>query len=71
MCRLPSSPASKRITYPISDANPMAETDLHLRLMTELFGASQGFYAAEPLVYVSGRPRRGGTSQVARAIRAE
>ncbi len=44
----------RRITYPTSDGKPMAETDLHRRLMTALIAALQAFYAAEPQVYVSG-----------------
>jgi Uma2 family endonuclease len=54
MSRLPVPHAAKRITYPTSDGKPMAETDIHRRLMTELIAALQVFYADEPLVYVSG-----------------
>jgi Uma2 family endonuclease len=54
MSRLPVPKAAGRITYPTSDGKPMAETDIHRRLMTELIAILQAFYAAEPLVYVSG-----------------
>src|SRR5450755_4060946 len=54
MSRLSSPRATKRITYPTSDGKPMAETDIHRRLMTELIAALQAFYASESLVYVSG-----------------
>ena len=54
MSRLPVPKAVRPITYPTSDGKPMAETDIHRRLMTELIAALQAFYTDEPLVYVSG-----------------
>ena len=54
MSRLSIPGVKRRITYPTSDGKPMAETDLHRDLMTELIETLKAFYATEPLVYVSG-----------------
>ena len=54
MSRLSLPSVKHPIIYPTSDGKPMAETDLHRRLMTELIATLQGFYAAESQVYVSG-----------------
>jgi Uma2 family endonuclease len=40
--------------YPTSDGRPMAETDYHRDLMLDLITTLQGYYAADPRVYVSG-----------------
>jgi Uma2 family endonuclease len=40
--------------YPTSDGKPMAETELHRRLMTALIETLEEWYANEPLVHVSG-----------------
>ena len=40
--------------YPTSDGRPMAETDTHRELMIDTIGTLDDFYAADPLVYVSG-----------------
>ncbi len=40
--------------YPTSDGRPMAETDWHRILMTNLIAALDEFFAAHPMVYVSG-----------------
>jgi Uma2 family endonuclease len=40
--------------YPTTDHKPMAETDLHRRLMNELIVTLQAFYADDPRIYVSG-----------------
>ncbi len=40
--------------YPTSDGKPMAETDYHRDLMLDLITTLQGYYATDPLVYVSG-----------------
>lgn len=40
--------------YPTSDGRPMAETDLHRELMFDLIKTLQAYYAADPMVYVSG-----------------
>ena len=54
MSRLSTPGVKRRITYPTSDGKPMAETDTHRDLMTALIETLKAFYAAEPLVYVSG-----------------
>ena len=54
MSNLSIPKVARRITYPTSDGKPMAETDIHRRLMTELIAALQAFYADESQVYVSG-----------------
>ena len=40
--------------YPTTDHKPMAETDLHRRLMHALIETLEAFYIDEPQVYVSG-----------------
>src|SRR4051794_34952273 len=40
--------------YPTSDGRPMAETDHHRKLMTDLIQTLDAYYADEPMVYVSG-----------------
>jgi Uma2 family endonuclease len=42
------------IEYPTSDGKPMAETDLHRRLMIEIVEVLKGHFATDPDVYVSG-----------------
>lgn len=42
------------IDYPESDGEPMAETDVHYRLMTDLRFELEEFFRSEPDVYVSG-----------------
>lgn len=42
------------IYYPESDGQPMAETDIHRNLMTELIGELEAFFRHDPTVYVSG-----------------
>jgi Uma2 family endonuclease len=42
------------IRYPTSDGKPMAETDHHRDLMLDLIKALQVYFAALPLIYVSG-----------------
>jgi Uma2 family endonuclease len=42
------------IDYPESDGQPMAETDFHLKLMTNLLHALDTHFADGPQVYVSG-----------------
>ena len=54
MSTVPLPRRVREIRYPTTDGKPMAETDLHRRLMTELIASLQAFYAAEPMVYVSG-----------------
>jgi Uma2 family endonuclease len=40
--------------YPTSDGKPMAETDHHRELMLDLIESLKAYYAAQPMVYVSG-----------------
>jgi Uma2 family endonuclease len=40
--------------YPTSDGKPMAETDHHRKLMTDLIQTLHAHYADDPMVYVSG-----------------
>ena len=42
------------IVYPESDGEPMAETDVHRDLMSELISELKSFFQNEPDVYVSG-----------------
>jgi Uma2 family endonuclease len=44
----------EEIDYPSSDGKPMAETDWHRDLMNTLIQTLAAYYAAEPMVYVSG-----------------
>jgi Uma2 family endonuclease len=45
---------AEEIDYPTSDGKPMAETDWHRDLMNALIQTLAGYYAADPMVYVSG-----------------
>jgi Uma2 family endonuclease len=49
-----SKSSSFKNDYPTTDGKPMAETDRHRILMTDLIQTLDAFYAADPLVYVSG-----------------
>lgn len=42
------------VDYPSSDGKPMAETDVHRELMTELIQELKSFFQSDPQVYVSG-----------------
>ncbi|MDB5308044.1 MAG: hypothetical protein JWO38_2246 [Gemmataceae bacterium] len=42
------------VEYPSSDGKPMAETDLHRKLMNEVIEVLSGHFAGDPDVYVSG-----------------
>jgi Uma2 family endonuclease len=44
----------KEIIYPESDGKPMAETDVHRKLMAELIEELEIFFQDDPQVYVSG-----------------
>src|SRR5579884_600612 len=46
--------AADEFLYPTTDKRPMAETDLHRRLMTELIDRLSLFFAGRDDVYVSG-----------------
>jgi Uma2 family endonuclease len=47
-------PVLPRNDYPESDGRPMAETDLHRKLMQALIETLEEWFAAEPDVYVTG-----------------
>lgn len=47
-------PLLREIHYPESDGKPMAESDLHREVMTDLIHALQTRYAGKPDVYVAG-----------------
>jgi Uma2 family endonuclease len=46
--------ASESKNYPTTDWRPMAETDLHRDLMMALIQRLQAWFAADPMIYVSG-----------------
>ncbi len=54
MATIPRTAVGREIDYPTSDGRPMAETDTHRRIMVDLIQTLQDFYAADPMVYVSG-----------------
>lgn len=47
-------PLQREIHYPESDGQPMAESDLHRDVMTDLIHALRARYLGEPNVYVGG-----------------
>ncbi|QDV38888.1 Uma2 family endonuclease [Tautonia plasticadhaerens] len=49
-----TSSRSRPIDYPTSDGKPMAETDLHRRIMMDLLEILDDRHADDPNVYVSG-----------------
>ncbi len=49
-----SSQTVPKNDYPTADGKPMAETDLHRKLMLDLIGTLEKRFLNEPLVYVSG-----------------
>lgn len=49
-----TSSRARPIDYPTSDGRPMAETDLHRRLMMDLIETLDERFANDPRVYVSG-----------------
>lgn len=54
MSRTSAPPPVRTNAYPTSDGRPMAETDRHYRLMTDLRLALERWFKADPDVYVSG-----------------
>jgi Uma2 family endonuclease len=54
MSRITKPPLADDLDYPTSDGRPMAETDWHRKLMTNLINTLTAFFAASPRVYVSG-----------------
>jgi Uma2 family endonuclease len=53
MATAPRPRVVREIDYPTSGGRPMAETDLHRRIMVELIEVLQAHFAADPRVYVS------------------
>jgi hypothetical protein len=53
MAGIPTKTA-EGLDYPTSDGKPMAETDWRRDLMNALIQTLAAYYAAEPMVYVSG-----------------
>ncbi len=51
---LPVMPFTSNHLYPTSDGRPMAETDYHRILMTEIIAVLKAHYAADPDTYVTG-----------------
>ena len=49
-----ASTQTRTIDYPTSDGKPMAETDLHRRLMLDLIETLEAHFQDDPSVYVSG-----------------
>ncbi len=54
MSRIITPPVLDDLDYPTSDGRPMAETELHMRLMMALIQTLEAYFAPEPLVYVWG-----------------
>jgi Uma2 family endonuclease len=54
MSRITRPRVADDLDYPTRDGRPMAETELHMRLMMALIETLGAFFAAEPLVYVWG-----------------
>jgi Uma2 family endonuclease len=54
MSRITRPPIADDLAYPTSDGRPMAETDWHRKLMTNLIETLTAFFVAAPRVYVSG-----------------
>jgi Uma2 family endonuclease len=54
MSRITRPPIVDDLAYPTSDGRPMAETDWHRKLMTNLIETLTAFFVAAPRVYVSG-----------------
>ena len=48
------TPAGATVSYPESDGQPVAETDVHRTLMFALIGMFQAFFRDDPHVYISG-----------------
>ncbi len=49
-----SVPAERTVIYPESDGEPMAETDIHRKLMTDFIEMLENHFRSRPDVYVSG-----------------
>jgi Uma2 family endonuclease len=54
MATTPRSSDRRKVEYPTSDGKPMAETDVHRRIMMDLIETLEDRYADDPMAYVSG-----------------
>ncbi len=54
MSRITRPPVMDEIEYPTADGKPMAETQLHVRLLAALIQTLEAFFRADPRVYVWG-----------------
>src|SRR5581483_2527980 len=54
MSIVPSTASVPEIEYPTSDGRPMAETDLHYKLLVDTRETLDVYYAPDDMVYVSG-----------------
>jgi Uma2 family endonuclease len=54
MATAPHRPSARKIDYPTGDGKPMAETEFHRDDMMDLIQTLQDFFAADPMVCVSG-----------------
>ena len=54
MATAPRSSVGRKVDYPTGDGKPMAETDVHRRLMLALIDSLEARFSADPEVYVSG-----------------
>jgi len=52
--RIRSVPTERRVIYPESDGEPMAETDMHRKLMTNIIEMLENHFRSRPDAYVSG-----------------
>ncbi len=52
--RIRSLPIERTVIYPESDGEPMAETDIHRKLMTNIIEMLENYFRSRPDVYVSG-----------------
>jgi hypothetical protein len=49
-----ATPGSREVVYPSSDGRPVAETPIHRKNLLLTIDVLEDWFAAEPLVYVSG-----------------
>jgi Uma2 family endonuclease len=54
MATAPHRPRTRTIEYPTGDGKPMAETEVHRDNMLDLIQTLKGYFAAEPMICVSG-----------------
>jgi Uma2 family endonuclease len=54
MATTPRPSVGRKVDYPTGDGKPMAETDVHRKLILTLTDTLEVYYATDPMVYVSG-----------------